>query len=63
MIAAGLAVAIPVSMAKSWFERRVEVESAAMLDALERIFTWEAERRAPSATAPGRLDRREMHAG
>ena len=61
--AAGLAAAIPVSMANSWFERRVEVESAAMLDALERIFTCEAERRAPSATAPGRLDRRERHAG
>ncbi len=61
--AAGLAVAIPVSMANSWFERRVEVESAAMLDTLERIFTCEAERRALSATAPGRLDRRERHAG
>lgn len=59
--AAGLAVAIPVSMANSWFERRVEVESAAMLDALERIFTCEAERCA--AAAPGRLDRRERHAG
>ena len=44
--AAGLAIAIPVSMANSWFERRVEVESAAMLDGLERIFTFEAEKQA-----------------
>ena len=50
-------------MANSWVERRVEVESAAMLDAMERIFTWEAERRAPSATAPGRHYRRERYTG
>lgn len=61
--AAGLAVAIPVSMANSWFERRVEVESAAMLDALERTFTCEAERRARPAVAPARLDRHERRAG
>ena len=59
--AAGLAVAIPVSMANSWFERRVEVEYAAMLDVLERIFTRAAKRRA--ARAPGRLAHREKHAG
>ena len=61
--AAGLAVAIPVSMANSWFERRVEVESAAMLDALERTFTCEAERRARPAVAPARVDRHERRAG
>ena len=44
--AAGLAIAIPVSMANSWFERRVEVEATAMLDGLERIFTLEAKKRA-----------------
>ena len=44
--AAGLAIAIPVSMVNSWFERRVEVEATTMLDGLERIFTLEAERRA-----------------
>ena len=43
--AAGLAIAIPVSMANSWFERRVEVEVTAMLDGLERIFTLEAKKR------------------
>ena len=61
--AAGLAVAIPASMANSWFERRVEVESAAMLDALERIFTGEAERRARAATAPARHDRHARRTG
>ncbi len=44
--AAGLAIAVPVSMANSWFERRVEVEATAMLDRLERIFTLEAKKRA-----------------
>lgn len=42
--AAGLAIAIPVSMANSWFERRVEVEATAMLDGLERIFILEAKK-------------------
>ena len=44
--AVGLAIAIPVSMANSWFERRVEGEATAMLDGLERIFTLEAKKRA-----------------
>ena len=61
--AAGLAVAIPVSMANSWFERRVEVESAAMLDALERTFTCEAERRPRPAVAPARHEWHERRAG
>ncbi len=41
--AVGLSIAIPVSMTNSWFERKVEVEAAAMLDSLERILTLEAE--------------------
>ena len=44
--AAGLAIAVPVSMANSWFERRVEVEATVMLDRLEHIFTLEAKKRA-----------------
>ena len=41
--AVGLSIAIPVSMTNSWLERKVEVEAAAMLDGLDRIFTLEAE--------------------
>lgn len=41
--AVGLAVAIPVSLAHSWFERRVEVQATDMQDDLERIFTLDAE--------------------
>lgn len=37
--AVGLAVAIPVSLAHSWLERRVENESAAIQDAIERVLT------------------------
>ena len=50
--AAGLAIAIPVSMANSWFERRVEVEATAMLDGLERVFTLEAGKRAEHEGEP-----------
>ena len=50
--AAGLAIAIPVSMANSWFERRVEVEATAMLDGLERVFTLEAGKRAEHEAEP-----------
>jgi len=34
--AVGLAVAIPVSMAHSWFERRVEVQAALLQDVMDR---------------------------
>lgn len=37
--AVGLAVAIPVSLAHSWLERRVEVEAANLQDKLERLMT------------------------
>jgi biopolymer transport protein ExbB len=37
--AVGLAVAIPVSLAHSWLERRVDNESAAIQDAIERVLT------------------------
>ncbi len=43
--AVGLAVAIPVSIAHSWFERRLEVQAAAMQDDIERLFTLAATRR------------------
>lgn len=41
--AVGLAVAIPVSMAHSWFERKVEVQAAAMQDVMDRVFLLQAE--------------------
>ena len=37
--AVGLGVAIPVSIAHSWLERRVEVEASSMQDKLERLMT------------------------
>ncbi len=37
--AVGLAVAIPVSLVHSWLDRRVEVESLALQDTLERAIT------------------------
>lgn len=37
--AVGLGVAIPVSMAHSWFERRVEVQAASLQDSMDRVFT------------------------
>lgn len=37
--AVGLAVAIPVSMAHSWFERRVEVQAASLQDTMDQVFT------------------------
>lgn len=40
--AVGLAVAIPVSIVQSWFERRVEVEALALQNDLDRLFTLEA---------------------
>jgi biopolymer transport protein ExbB len=36
--AVGLGVAIPVSMANSWFERRVEVQAGALQDSIDRVF-------------------------
>lgn len=41
--AVGLAVAIPVSLVHSWFERNVEVQAVTIQNDLERIFTLEAE--------------------
>lgn len=41
--AAGLAVAIPVSLIHSWFERRVELQATAIQDDLERLLTLEAQ--------------------
>jgi biopolymer transport protein ExbB len=38
--AVGLGVAIPVSVAHSWLERRVEVEASNMQDKLERLMTY-----------------------
>lgn len=40
--AAGLAVAIPVSMLHSYLERRTEREAAGIEDDLQRLFTWQA---------------------
>ncbi|MBA55373.1 MAG: flagellar motor protein MotA [Pseudomonadales bacterium] len=40
--AVGLAVAIPVSMTYSWFERRAEVHAHRLHDAMERVFTRQA---------------------
>ncbi len=40
--ALGPAVAIPVTLAHSWFERRVEVTAATMQDHLQRLFTLSA---------------------
>lgn len=40
--AAGLAVAIPVSIAHSYFDRRAELESADIQNALELLFTIQA---------------------
>ncbi len=40
--AVGLAVAIPVALAHSWFERRVERYAAGIQDDLERLFTIQA---------------------
>ena len=40
--AVGLAVAIPVSLIHSWFERRVELQATAIQDDLERLLTLEA---------------------
>ncbi|MGE0861019.1 MAG: MotA/TolQ/ExbB proton channel family protein [Gammaproteobacteria bacterium] len=37
--AVGLAVAIPVALVHGWFERRLEVEAAAMRDDFDRVFT------------------------
>jgi biopolymer transport protein ExbB len=37
--AVGLGVAIPVSIAHSWLERRVEVEASSMQDKLDRLMT------------------------
>ncbi|MEZ5504616.1 MAG: MotA/TolQ/ExbB proton channel family protein [Gammaproteobacteria bacterium] len=42
--AVGLAVAIPVSMVNSFFERRVETEALGLQDIIERICTIEAAR-------------------
>ncbi len=43
--AVGLAVAIPVSMANSWFERRVEREAQAMSNDLDEVFFHQVETR------------------
>ena len=48
--AAGLAVAIPVSLIHSWFERRVELEASAIQDDLERLLTLEAQQSAATTT-------------
>lgn len=42
--AVGLAVAIPVSLVSSWFERRVEQQSSTLQNNLEQLFTLEAQR-------------------
>ena len=55
--AVGLSIAIPVSITNSWLERKVEIETAALLDGLERILTLEAER------AAQRPDYREKQVG
>jgi len=36
--AVGLGVAIPVAMANSWFERRLEVQAAALQDSIDQVF-------------------------
>lgn len=38
--AVGLGVAIPVSIAHSWLERRIEVEASSMQDKLQRLMTY-----------------------
>ncbi|MAM86798.1 MAG: flagellar motor protein MotA [unclassified Hahellaceae] len=49
--AIGLAVAIPVSLLHSWFERRSELEAAAIENQLQRMFTAEARSRGRSKPA------------
>lgn len=47
--AVGLAVAIPVLLAHSWFERHVERQAAGLQDDLERLFELRARCREPQA--------------
>lgn len=49
--AVGLAVAIPVSMTHSWFERRAEVHAHRLQDAMERVFTQQASHREEAVLA------------
>jgi biopolymer transport protein ExbB len=42
--AIGVAVAIPVSIIHSWFERKVEVQATLVQDDLERLFTLEKQK-------------------
>ena len=49
--AVGLAVAIPVSMTHSWFERRAEVHAHRLQDAMERVFTLQASHREEAVLA------------
>ena len=43
--AIGVAVAIPVSMIHSWFERKIELEASAIQDDIERVFCLEVKNR------------------
>ena len=52
--AAGLAVAIPVSLVHSWFERRVELQATAIQDDLERLLTLEAQQGAGKSASKAR---------
>lgn len=45
--AIGVAVAIPVSIIHSWFERKIEVQTLLIQDDLEKIFTLEAQKEIP----------------
>lgn len=49
--ALGLAVAIPVSLAHSWLERKVEVQAGDIQNDLDRLFTWFAEKDSRKAVA------------
>ncbi len=42
--AIGVAVAIPVSIIHSWFERKVEVQATFVQDDLEKLFTLEKQK-------------------
>ena len=42
--AIGVAVAIPVSIIHSWFERKIEVQATLVQDDLEKLFTLEKQK-------------------
>ncbi len=60
--AVGLAVAMPVSMAVSWFEARIAREHAAMEDAVTALLTGRVTERRPAASPAQPVSRRTVNA-